>query len=99
MELFASFLRGLATQEDFQFASKLGAFEGEVPDALAELMDREENFVKQIANQLVDHRICDELWEGYIPVLSVILAHGLLSKFDASDDDARMNWPGNETTT
>ena len=62
MELFASFLRGIAEQYPHDFAEFVG--------------HGREN-IDRIAETLVDFGICDELWEGRIPVISVILAYGI----------------------
>lgn len=62
MELFASFLCGIAMNSR---------------STLAEFAAQGSDSVDLIARTLVELGICNKLWEGRIPVLSVLLANNI----------------------
>ena len=84
MDLFASFLRGVAQYSNDNHSNDFAEFVGKGTEA-----------IDSIAKILVDCGICNEPWEGRMPVLSVILAHGI-PLVHMREDQGERERPANE---
>lgn len=67
MDMFASYLDAVVKKHRERIKSLVEA----------EAKNGELNFVDRVAARLVSNGVCNILWEGRIPVLSVLLAHDM----------------------